>query len=461
MRLVPVEPEIPEGVGFTAENDIFGYRPFGERLLQLVRNIEGPAVLTLDGDWGSGKSIFIQQWAEMARGQGAPVIYFDAFGSDHFEDAFLALSSEIITAAEVIDVGQGEDNPKDRFLGRVVAAGKVVAPFALKVLTRAATAGALDLEDIKDLGKAGEDVAGLVQEQTDKLIESTIENRIQDAKVERQTLEGFRESLADLASAASDSANENEDLRSPLIFIIDDLDRCRPPFAISIIERIKHFFAVDGVVFLLVTHLPQLETAIQGAYGAEFDAGRYLEKFYHLRLQLPTPLDPKRSQRKRYLKHLIETYAVRHMDGRLDELMWEEVEFLVDKHGLSLRTVSRVVTTVSLAAASAPANHLFVAPLVAGLSVMKSAAPDLYALARAGNLRHQEAIEFVAGDDDAREWGIDWWRFATRGGVTNEKHRLGMEREVQRYNFRQPDDLITHSVGQIEAMQVQDDRAED
>ncbi|GJL87200.1 MAG: hypothetical protein DHS20C03_09090 [Minwuia thermotolerans] len=217
-------------------------------------------------------------------------------------------------------------------------------------------------------------------------------------------------------------------------------------------------FAVDGVVFILVTHLPQLETAIQGAYGAEFDASRYLEKFYHLRLQLPSHTNPNRSQRKRYLEHLFQTYAVRHVDSQLNQLLWEEVEFLVNKHELSLRTIARVVTTVSLTAVSVPRNHFFVAPLVAGVCVMKSVAPDLYARARVGNLGHEEAMAFIVGNDDEREWALDWWRHATEGGVINDEHRNGIMWEMRRYNIRHPRDLLTIAVGQVEAIQVDGER---
>ena len=100
MRLTPQEPEIPEVGGFTRENDIFGYRDFAERLANLVRNIDEPLVIALDGPWGSGKSVFVKQWAGLLRERGAPVIQFDAFASDHYEDAFLALSATIHATAK-------------------------------------------------------------------------------------------------------------------------------------------------------------------------------------------------------------------------------------------------------------------------------------------------------------------------------------------------------------------------
>lgn len=86
MRFSLPEPHILEEGGFTAENDIFMYREFGERLANLVSNISNPLVVTLDGSWGSGKSVFIKQWAGLMRERGGSVVYFDAFGNES-EDA--------------------------------------------------------------------------------------------------------------------------------------------------------------------------------------------------------------------------------------------------------------------------------------------------------------------------------------------------------------------------------------
>ena len=77
--------------------------------------------------------------------------------------------------------------------------------------------------------------------------------------------------------------------RRPLVFIIDELDRCRPPFALNVLERVKHLFSVENVCFVLVAHLPQLEAVVKGSYGLGVDARTYLEKFFQLQVTLPEP----------------------------------------------------------------------------------------------------------------------------------------------------------------------------
>lgn len=72
----------------------------------------------------------------------------------------------------------------------------------------------------------------------------------------------------------------------PLIVVIDELDRCSPSFALILIETIKHFFAVENVVFVLSINRGQLENHVRKQYGVVSSPGVFLEKFIDLRLQL-------------------------------------------------------------------------------------------------------------------------------------------------------------------------------
>jgi hypothetical protein len=69
-------------------------------------------------------------------------------------------------------------------------------------------------------------------------------------------------------------------------------DRCRPNFAIELLERVKHIFSLENFVYILGTDTKQLANAIRGVYGSEFDGERYLKRFidrtYHFQ---ETPKD--------------------------------------------------------------------------------------------------------------------------------------------------------------------------
>ena len=224
MRLTPKEPEIPEIGGFTDDNDLFGYRDFADRLANLVQNIDEPLVITLDGPWGSGKSVFVKQWAGLIRKRGGHVIHFDAFGNDHHEDAFIALSAEIYAAAKKSH--GGNESTTRLYLNKAKKAGSLLAPFALRVAARAGTAGILSLEDVEAGSEALKAATKALGNEAAKAVEKAVSERLRSATAERATLETFREALSAVAGTlAEQKAGDSE--KFPLVFIVDELDRCR------------------------------------------------------------------------------------------------------------------------------------------------------------------------------------------------------------------------------------------
>nr|WP_279504657.1 P-loop NTPase fold protein [Aeromonas veronii] len=69
--------------------------------------------------------------------------------------------------------------------------------------------------------------------------------------------------------------------------MIDELDRCRPSYAVEMLETIKHIFDIPKVVFVLATDTEQLQHAIKVIYGDGFDAQNYLGRFFMRRFNLP------------------------------------------------------------------------------------------------------------------------------------------------------------------------------
>jgi predicted KAP-like P-loop ATPase len=63
------------------------------------------------------------------------------------------------------------------------------------------------------------------------------------------------------------------------VFVIDELDRCRPPFAPEVLENIKHLFSVPNIVFILSMNRSQIEESIRCEYGTQVHASKYLQKF--------------------------------------------------------------------------------------------------------------------------------------------------------------------------------------
>ena len=77
----------------------------------------------------------------------------------------------------------------------------------------------------------------------------------------------------------------------PIVFIIDELDRCKPDFALELLEQVKHLFSVKGITFLLVTNREQLEESIKSKYGQGINPTNYLHKFINIWLTMPRASD--------------------------------------------------------------------------------------------------------------------------------------------------------------------------
>ena len=76
---------------------------------------------------------------------------------------------------------------------------------------------------------------------------------------------------------------------NPIFILIDELDRCRPDYAISLLEIVKHIFDIKNFVFIIATDTDQLQHSIKNVYGNDFSANDYLGRFFHRRFTLKSP----------------------------------------------------------------------------------------------------------------------------------------------------------------------------
>ena len=98
----------------------------------------------------------------------------------------------------------------------------------------------------------------------------------------RRSIEEFRLSIGKVSTALS-SRRQGK----PLVVAIDELDRCRPTYAIELIETAKHIFLVDNIVFILAINSSALTHSIKALYGTTFDAELYMRRFIDLQFRLP------------------------------------------------------------------------------------------------------------------------------------------------------------------------------
>lgn len=196
---------------------------------------------------------------------------------------------------------------------------------------------------------------------------------------------------------------------------------------------------MEKVCFLLVSHLPHLEAVIGGSYGLEVDARTYLEKFFYLRIELPTTARSRQDRVSRYVSHLWDVMGLTSSERDYGHAIQRGLVALAEVYGLSLRTLERVATYVALVNAATTERNLREPSLVIGLCVMKQREPDLFAKARSGTLDWQteDFLRLDAwSDDGASRWFGEWWRYVTDGNLGSSETELtqAMRSRLFRYN---------------------------
>ena len=119
---------------------------------------------------------------------------------------------------------------------------------------------------------AGIDCSDLIDSVRGQVAES-----IKKYQEDKQIVERFKKLLAQVVAGLADN--------KPFVIFIDELDRCRPPYAIELLERVKHLFGVRGLIFVLSIDKEQLGESIKSQYG-DIDTERYFRRFFDLTYML-------------------------------------------------------------------------------------------------------------------------------------------------------------------------------
>ncbi len=248
------------------ETDFLDRKPFADKLSELIDKFETPFVVALDGPWGSGKSFFLKRWVghHQVKAQDTVVVYLDAFALDYLDEPLVALVSEISARFE-------KQLPKS---AKIWQSGKKIAakllPSVIRVAAAVATSGASEL------------MARPFQVAVEKAAKEIDSAKLWEREhSRREAVTDFREFLESLTKGVDDLPAKK------IVVVIDELDRCRPDYALSMLEIIKHFFDVSNVHFILGVNLAELENMARARYGEKLDARNYIGKFVKVNIRLP------------------------------------------------------------------------------------------------------------------------------------------------------------------------------
>lgn len=242
------------------KDDLLDRAKCGMVLEQIVSTFSDGCVIALHGKWGTGKTTFVKMWMQdMHRQKGYEVLYYNAWESDFIPDPIIGLIAEFKKATS--------DSGKEKVEKLTKAVAKISFAMIPEILAQIAKY------------YTGVDWEKMVKEGA---IESVnILNHCVDSYSEQQkSIEDFKGALCEYVSSLSSD--------KPIIYIIDELDRCNPAYAVKTLERIKHLFSVRNVVFVLAIDKEQLCHSIRGYYGSDLiDADDYLRRFIDIQYNLP------------------------------------------------------------------------------------------------------------------------------------------------------------------------------
>ena len=236
--------------------------------IRILDSLEDSCSIALEGNWGSGKTFFVKQTKtildalnqcstkmdepkkediiDVCNGklkqdeiQPQVCVYYDAWKNDNDDDPVLSLVYTILQ-----DVGNKFYFDKD-------------VPF-IKL-----AANILDYFK----GKNWSDIIDTLQT-----------GNYLDALKESKNIECSMAEFLD--SLLAERGNR-------LVVFIDELDRCKPSYAVKLLERIKHYFSNDRITFVFSVNIYELQHTIRKFYGDNFNGGRYLDRFFDLRISLP------------------------------------------------------------------------------------------------------------------------------------------------------------------------------
>ncbi len=341
-------------------NDKLDRKKIAENLTRLVETTNQPFVISIEAPWGWGKTTFINMWKTHLESLGHVCLYFNAWENDFVEDPLISFIGEI---GKVLGDKKGKGKIAKQYEKIQKIGGKIVRR-TLPVTIQIATQGLLTQESVKKVSDilfaSGDEIANFAS--------GLAEEKIKQYENDKLGIVEFRKELASFAKSLS----EDQSKKMPLIFFVDELDRCKPDFSLALLERIKHIFSVEGVVFVLGIDRKQIEQSVKSIYGQEMDQDGYLRRFIDYRFPLLQPSSEGFSQ------FLFERFAMsealknrRDPQGEKEALIRVFAKF-AKLHKFSLRKIEQCFTEMNLVLRTIPPDILLFPEMLAFLVALKN-----------------------------------------------------------------------------------------
>ena len=354
IKIRPIE--IPTDAPFI--NDNLDRQSEIKNLTDLLVNIETPLVFTIDAKWGSGKTTFIKMWKADLATQEIFSLYFNAWETDFAEDPLIAFIGELNSS---INHYLTKDSGKKKLWEKTKTIAGHIAKRSIPVAVKLGTAGIIDTDKILE-----KELSDLSQKLADDAVTSYGKTK--------NLIDEFKKNLKEILQA-------NKEHEQPIFVFVDELDRCRPTYALELLERIKHILDIENLVFVLSLDKLQLCNSIKSVYGQELDSVAYLRRFIDIEYSLKAP------NRENYIASIYKKFGFEvFFESRksYNEFHYEEgfllkiFSLLADGFMLSLREIEQFFSRIYLVVLSTKVNTHLYTPLLVVLVFLKEKNSKLY-----------------------------------------------------------------------------------
>lgn len=362
-------------------NDKLNREAEADNLTNLFSLVDNQMVLAINSPWGTGKSSFLHMWHQKLINDGYDTVFFNAWENDFVEDAFIAFVNEI------------RECLKDRDTNGLIEGAKQL--------------GGVLLKNIPNI------ISGIVEKKTGIEVEKIVPNddissiigdKIDNYQNVKNSIKKFKDELANLAQESLCETGK------PIIIFVDELDRCRPDFAIKLLERIKHLFSVENIIFVLGIDKDALSNSIKVVYGESTKINGYLARFIDIEYKL------KEISVEQYIKYLFEKYGFGELFSKrrsynfdnVSEYDYSNFYEIVCKCMIgfekSLREIDKIIVELYLIIKSNINKNIYPYLLVF-LCMIKRLDKDIYNKIKMKQINTNDAIEEI----NNRIYGFNNW----------------------------------------------------
>jgi hypothetical protein len=356
------------------KSDLLGRRDEILNLSLLASKVNSPAVIAINSRWGTGKTTFIKLWEQHLKAENSSTLYFNAWETDFSDDPLISFLGEMNEGLKSLI---GASNKTNEAWEKTKAAGKQIAKRGIPALIRIGTAGIIDTDK-------------MIEDETVKAAGSLAGDALDNYLQQKEAISQFHKALASFVASSASGKQ--------LIIFVDELDRCRPNYAIELLERIKHLFNIEGLVFVLALDKEQLGHSIEAVYGNEFDSVGYLRRFIDFEYQL------KRPDISNYIDSVflsLELDVFFNPRQKYQELQYDQehlknvVAMLALGLQLSLREIEQFLSSINIAIRTAKENEYIFPAVLVFLMISKHFKPDAYRRYISGTGDESELIDYL------------------------------------------------------------------